>query len=79
MTTPVEIVARALRKNLLAPAPQDDDDLRADLRGNDLTILSALMDIEDALEVELEDHEIEGLRTVGDLHALVARKAGVEA
>lgn len=50
-------------------------DLGEDLSLDSLDIIAAVVEIEDEWDFETDDAEHDGLRTVGDLVALVERKA----
>lgn len=50
-----------------------NDELTADLGAHALDVLRLVMQIEDEFGISVGDDEINGLRTVGDLIALVER------
>ena len=54
----------------------DSARLVEDLGCDSLDIVELVIGLEDGLEVQFTDDEASALRTVGDVHALVQRKAG---
>jgi len=53
-----------------------DTDLLGHLALDSLTLLSLVVGLEDRWEVILSEEDAQGIRTVGELAALVRRKAG---
>lgn len=51
-------------------------DLRDDLGLDSLQAVTVVMALEQEFDVEVDDQEIDGLRTVGDILDLLARKTG---
>lgn len=74
-----EIIRRNFRQARNLPELGRDLHLKEDLRGNDLDIVQAVMDLEDRFEIEITDDEDEALATVGDVLDLVAAKVPVPA
>ena len=56
-----------------------DTDLRDDLGLDSLQAVTVVMALEQEFEIEVDDQEIDGLRTVGDIFELLARKTGASA
>lgn len=83
MSDQTTVVEEIIRRNF--PAARNlrelgrDLHLKEDLRGNDLDIIQAVMDLEDRFEIEITDDEDEALATVGDVLDLVAAKVSVPA
>lgn len=81
----IERVHHHIRDNIPAARHHDhlrpDFNFRNDLGALDLDMLQLIMDVEDEFEgvVYITDDEAEGLRTVGDLEAMVVAKAAVPA
>ena len=53
----------------------EGSELLADLRLDSLTLMTLVVGLEDRFRVTLTEEDSEGIRTVGELAALVARKA----
>ena len=51
-----------------------ETDLRDDLGLDSLQAVTVVMALEQEFEIEVDDEEIDGLRTVGDILELLARK-----
>ena len=51
----------------------------ADLRIESLTMLEIVLDVQDALEVEIADSELRGFRTLGDVEQFLAAKVSAPA
>ncbi len=52
--------------------------LREDLDLSSLQAVTLVMDLEDEFGITVEDEELEGLATVGDVFSLIERKQGGE-
>lgn len=52
-----------------------DADLRGSLGGDDLDVLEIVLRLEERFGFELTDDDVDRCRTVGDLAALIERKA----
>ncbi len=52
-----------------------ESDLLRDLRLDSLTLMTLVVGLEDRFRVTLSEEDSEGIRTVGELAALVVRKA----
>lgn len=65
----IEIIARVSKKDPATIRP--DMDLVADLDIDSAKALELLVELEDALEVEISDEQAAGLNTVGDILAVV--------
>ncbi len=50
--------------------------LRDDLDLSSMQAITLMMDLEDEFDITVEDEELEGLRTVGDVTTLLDRKLG---
>lgn len=48
--------------------------LLTDLRIESLTMLEIVLDVQDALEIEIDDNEIRGFRTLGDVESFLESK-----
>lgn len=70
----VDAVAREVSKDSAAVDARtltDDTDLYADLGADDLDIVTIVLALEQELAVELPDSACDGIRTVGDIIAMV--------
>ncbi len=50
------------------------DTLLTDLRIESLTMLEIVLDVQDALDLEIEDSEMRGFRTLGDVESFLEKK-----
>jgi acyl carrier protein len=70
-------IARILAEEQAAPPElRADHDLQADLALDSLVLMTLVVALEDRFLVTLADEDAAQVRTVGDLCALVARRAG---
>lgn len=80
-------IRQKILEELLAASESDmeaseitgDTDLRDDLGLDSLQAVTVVMALEQEFDVEVDDQEIDGLRTVGDILELLARKTGASA
>jgi acyl carrier protein len=70
----VEELLEASESSLGASEIQSGTTLREDLGLDSLQAVTVVMALEQEFETEVEDEEIDGLRTVGDIFELLARK-----
>ena len=70
----VEELLEASESSLDASEIGTDTNLRDDLGLDSLQAVTVVMALEQEFEVEVDDEEIDGLQTVGDILELLARK-----
>jgi acyl carrier protein len=70
----VEEVQELVGRQIGRRGVRAEDHLVADLGIESIDVLNLVNTVEAKYEISLQDDEIGGLATVGDLHALVARK-----
>lgn len=78
--TPKETVVETLRLNLGIEAEQitPEADIFNDLGADSLDIVEVVMALEEELGIEIDDVEIEEIRTVGDLTNMVEKLAATK-
>lgn len=71
------IIARFLDPSVAAQLDDPDDDLRImeDLGLDSLTLMEAIVLIEDVLQISIQNDELRRLRTVGDIRGFILHKA----
>jgi acyl carrier protein len=70
-------IARVLRDELgLSRDVKPDDDLVTDLQLDSVGLLTLVVGLEDRFRVALAEEDASGVRTVSELAALVAQRAG---
>ena len=72
----LEELLAASESSLQASEIVPDTSLRDDLGLDSLQAVTVVMALEQEFDVEVDDQEIDGLRTVGDILELLARKTG---
>lgn len=72
----LEELLAASESSLEASEIDAKTDLRDDLGLDSLQAVTVVMALEQEFDVEVDDQEIDGLRTVGDILDLLARKTG---
>lgn len=75
----LEELLAASESSLAASEINAQTDLRDDLGLDSLQAVTVVMALEQEFDVEVDDQEIDGLRTVGDILDLLARKTGAAA
>lgn len=75
----LEELLAASESSLEASEIDAQTDLRDDLGLDSLQAVTVVMALEQEFDVEVDDQEIDGLRTVGDILDLLARKTGAAA
>ncbi len=72
----LEAIARVLRDELrLTRAPRPEDDLALDLQLDSVSLLTLVVELENAFRIALREEDSAGVRTVGELAELVAARA----
>ena len=72
----VAVISRVLRDEVgVERAVLPEDDLQADLQLDSVGLLTLVVGLEDHFRVALAEEDAAGVRTVGDLAALVASRA----
>ena len=72
----VAVISRVLRDEVgVERAVLPEDDLQADLQLDSVGLLTLVVGLEDHFRVTLAEEDAAGVRTVGDLAALVASRA----
>jgi acyl carrier protein len=78
--TAVEVLSEKLRGLMaeqLGVEPGEikpDSNLLEDLGADSLDVVEMVMTIEDAFDIEIEDSDVEAMRTVADIEAYVAKR-----
>ncbi|MFP6628384.1 MAG: acyl carrier protein [Myxococcota bacterium] len=78
--TAVEVLSEKLRGLMaeqLGVEPGEikpDSNLLEDLGADSLDVVEMVMAIEDAFDIEIEDSDVEAMRTVADIEAYVAKR-----
>lgn len=68
-----DVIAMTLRRNANGHDFEDPSlELRADLRADDIDMVSIAVDVEEHFGLDLSDAVLERIRTIGDLHRFVA-------
>lgn len=75
----IEELLEASESDLDAAEIDAETSLRDDLGLDSLQAVTVVMALEQEFDVEVDDQEIDGLRTVGDILELLARKTGASA
>ena len=70
----IEQLIAASDSEISAASVTDESSLRDDLDLSSLQAVTLVMDLEDEFAVVIEDEEIEGLSTVGDVLAIIISK-----
>jgi acyl carrier protein len=70
----IEELLEASESSLDASEIEAETNLRDDLGLDSLQAVTVVMALEQEFEVEVDDEEIDGLQTVGDILELLARK-----
>ncbi len=70
----VEYILEASDEEVDAGKVRDDTSLREDLDLSSMQAITMVMDLESQFDITVEDEEIEGLKTVGDVMALLEAK-----
>jgi acyl carrier protein len=76
----IPAVVRGIVLRYLPPAGHDalrnatEETLLSDLRIESLTMLEIILDVQDALEIEIEDSEMRAFRTLGDVEQFLRGK-----
>ena len=70
----IEELLEASESDLEASAIGPDTNLRDDLGLDSLQAVTVVMALEQEFEIEVDDEEIDGLQTVGDILELLSRK-----
>ena len=72
----IQHILDASDEEVSAADVRPETSLRDDLDLSSMQAITLMMDLEDELDITVEDEELEGLRTVGDVLALIDSKRG---
>ncbi|KAA3623095.1 MAG: DUF1493 family protein [Flavobacterium sp.] len=68
------IIATYLPEDVPAENINKDADLTQELNINSAHLVDVVLDVEDAFDIELSNHDLESLRTVNDAIAIITKK-----